>query len=49
MNDFILSNFFQNLQSEVESIKEGDECGVGLIDFELYEPGDIIESYVETK
>lgn len=33
----------------MDSIKEGDECGVGLIDFEAFQPGDIIESYVESK
>ena len=30
-------------------VTEGDECGVGLIDFEDFEPGDVIESYVEAK
>merc|ERR1712127_142624 len=37
----------RNFKSEVESIEEGDECGVGLTDFENFEPGDKIESFVE--
>lgn len=37
----------RNFKAEVESIQTGDECGVGLLDFEEFEPGDIIESYVE--
>merc|ERR1712127_73468 len=37
----------RNFKSEVESIEEGDECGVGLTDFEDFEPGDKIESFVE--
>ena len=39
----------RSFKSEVDSITEGDECGVGLIDFEDFEPGDVIESYVEAK
>lgn len=37
----------RNFKAEVDSIQTGDECGIGLIDFEDFEPGDIIESYVE--
>jgi len=37
----------RNFKSEVESIQTGDECGVGLDDFEEFEVGDIVESYVE--
>jgi len=37
----------RNFKSEVDKIEEGDECGIGLIDFETFEPEDIIESYVE--
>jgi len=37
----------RNFKSEVDSIETGDECGVGMIDFETFEPEDIIESYVE--
>merc|ERR1711957_31543 len=36
----------RNFKSEVDKIEEGDECGIGLIDFETFEPEDIIESYV---
>ncbi|KAL3789704.1 hypothetical protein ACHAWO_001052, partial [Cyclotella atomus] len=36
----------RNFKSEVETIQTGDECGIGLLDFEDFEPGDIIESYV---
>jgi len=36
-----------NYQSKVDRIKEGDECGIGLIDFETFEPEDIIKSYME--
>ena len=35
-----------NLQSEVETIQTGDECGIGLLDFEDFQPGDVIESFV---
>jgi len=34
------------LKSEVETIQSGDECGIGLLDYEDFQPGDIIESYV---
>jgi hypothetical protein len=34
------------LQAEVDSISSGDECGIGLLGFEDFEVGDIIESYV---
>jgi len=37
----------RNFKSEVESIETGDECGVGLIDFEEFMVDDVIESYVE--
>lgn len=37
----------RNFKSNVDTITEGDECGIGLVDFEDFEPGDIIESYVE--
>ena len=36
----------RNFKSEVDTITEGDECGIGLLDYESFEPGDIIESYV---
>jgi hypothetical protein len=34
------------LQAEVDSITTGDECGIGLLGFEEFEVGDVIESYV---
>ena len=34
------------LQAEVDQITTGDECGIGLLDFEDFQPGDTIESYV---
>eukprot|EP00977_Amphora_coffeiformis_P003681 scaffold710_cov171-Amphora_coffeaeformis.AAC.50 len=37
----------RSFKAEVDSIEEGNECGIGLIDFESYEPGDVIECYVE--
>lgn len=36
----------RNFKSEVDSISTGDECGIGLLDFEEFQVGDIIESYV---
>lgn len=36
----------RNFKSEVDSITTGDECGIGLLDFEEFEVGDIVESYV---
>ena len=33
-------------QAEVDTITTGDECGIGLLDFEDFEVGDIIESFV---
>jgi translation initiation factor IF-2 len=37
----------RSFKSEVDTIEEGSECGIGLIDFEDFEPGDVIECYVE--
>jgi len=36
----------RNFKAEVDSITTGDECGIGLLGFEEFEVGDIIESYV---
>ena len=36
----------RNFKAEVDSITTGDECGIGLLDFEDFEPDDVIESYV---
>ena len=33
-------------QSEVDTITTGDECGIGLLEFEEFEEGDVIESFV---
>lgn len=34
------------VQAEVDTITTGDECGIGLLNYEDFEVGDIIESYV---
>jgi translation initiation factor IF-2 len=39
----------RNFKAEVDAINEGDECGIGLLDFEDFQPGDVIESYVVAK
>jgi translation initiation factor IF-2 len=36
----------RNFKAEVDTITTGDECGIGLLDFEDFEVGDIIESFV---
>lgn len=36
----------RNFKSEVDTISTGDECGIGLLDFEDFEVGDVIESFV---
>jgi translation initiation factor IF-2 len=36
----------RNFKSEADRIEEGNECGIGLVDFEDYEAGDVIECYV---
>merc|ERR1711957_27310 len=35
----------RNFKAEVDNIKEGEECGVGVKDFEEFKEGDILESY----
>ena len=37
----------RNFKSEVDKVEAGEECGVGLVDFEDFQPGDVVESYVE--
>lgn len=37
----------RNFKAEADTIEAGNECGIGLVDFETYEPGDVIECYVE--
>lgn len=39
----------RNFKSEVDKIEAGDECGVGLMTFEDFQPGDRVESYVVQK
>ena len=36
----------RNFKAEVDSVNAGDECGIGLLDFEDFLPGDIIKSFV---
>jgi translation initiation factor IF-2 len=36
----------RNFKSEVDTIEEGNECGIGLLDFEDFEAGDRIECFV---
>ncbi|KAL7489285.1 hypothetical protein ACHAW6_014860 [Cyclotella cf. meneghiniana] len=36
----------RNFKAEVDTITTGDECGIGLLNYEDFEVGDIIESYV---
>lgn len=37
----------RNFKAETDSIEAGNECGIGLRDFEDFEPDDVIECYVE--
>jgi len=37
----------RNFKAEVDKIEAGNECGIGLMEFEEFEPGDVIESYIE--
>eukprot|EP00529_Nitzschia_sp_RCC80_P000410 CAMPEP_0113493894 /NCGR_PEP_ID=MMETSP0014_2-20120614/28828_1 /TAXON_ID=2857 /ORGANISM="Nitzschia sp." /LENGTH=860 /DNA_ID=CAMNT_0000387773 /DNA_START=129 /DNA_END=2711 /DNA_ORIENTATION=- /assembly_acc=CAM_ASM_000159 len=37
----------RNFKSEADMIEAGNECGIGLIDFETFEAGDRIECFVE--
>jgi translation initiation factor IF-2 len=37
----------RNFKAETDVIEEGNECGIGLLDYEDFEAGDIIECYVE--
>jgi translation initiation factor IF-2 len=36
----------RNFKAETDTIEAGNECGIGLVDFEEFEPGDVIECYV---
>jgi translation initiation factor IF-2 len=37
----------RNFKSEVDKVEAGDECGVGLLKFADFQPGDRVESYIE--
>jgi translation initiation factor IF-2 len=39
----------RNFKAETDSIEEGNECGIGLVDFEEFQAGDVIECYVVGK
>jgi translation initiation factor IF-2 len=36
----------RNFKAESDSIEAGNECGIGLVDFEDYVAGDVIECFV---
>jgi translation initiation factor IF-2 len=37
----------RNFKAETDAIEAGNECGIGLVDFEDFAAGDVIECYVE--
>jgi len=37
----------RNFKSEVDILEAGNECGIGLLGYEDFQEGDVIESYVE--
>jgi len=37
----------RNFKADADSIEAGNDCGIGLRDFEDYQAGDVIECYVE--
>merc|ERR1719261_1108509 len=37
----------RNFKAEADTIEAGNECGIGLLDFEDFQPEDIIECYVD--
>mmetsp|Transcript_32243 Transcript_32243/g.78381 ORF Transcript_32243/g.78381 Transcript_32243/m.78381 type:complete len:216 (-) Transcript_32243:1588-2235(-) len=37
----------RSFKSETDLIEAGNECGIGLIDFEDFQPEDVVECYVE--
>ena len=37
----------RNFKAETDVIESGNECGIGLADFEDFQPEDVIECYVE--
>jgi translation initiation factor IF-2 len=36
----------RNFKSEADRIEEGNECGIGLVEYEAFQQGDVIECYV---
>jgi len=36
----------RNFKAEVDTLEAGNECGIGLVDFEDFQPDDVIECYV---
>lgn len=36
----------RNFKAETDKIEEGNECGIGLLDYEDFQAGDIVECYV---
>jgi translation initiation factor IF-2 len=36
----------RNFKAETDSIEEGNDCGIGLMDYEDFQVGDVIECYV---
>jgi len=39
----------RNFKAETDTIEAGNECGIGLQDFEDFQPDDVIECYIEKK
>jgi translation initiation factor IF-2 len=37
----------RNFKAETDMVEEGNECGIGLVDFEDFEKDDVIECYVQ--
>lgn len=37
----------RNFKAETDMIESGNECGIGLLDYEQFAPGDVIECFVE--
>merc|ERR1712194_234476 len=37
----------RNFKAETDLIESGNECGIGLADFEEFQPDDVIECYLE--
>lgn len=37
----------RNFKAETDTIEAGNECGIGLMDYEDFQPDDVIECYIE--